>query len=176
MGVRTRNIIVDAGLYIGSADCIGRVTKIGAPTLKYKGIEINDLGSVGTYELNTGKLEKVDMKITLNCFYEDVFKEVANPFNPLDIVLRGNVMEYAGDELQRHKPLKLFARGTSKELPLLGEFSEHDNMSHEITLNLSAAREVVDNNELYHFDIPNDILIINGVDMRAQINANLGIV
>lgn len=170
-----RNIMIDANAYLGDNSLFGKFTTFETPKIKNTTIDVKDLGSIGTYKLPTGKIEALESKAILNSFYPDIFAEIANPYKAIDITLYSNIQNYTNDTVTSNQGTKLFIRGTSAEFPLLGDFKEHENLNTELKFNISAARLVVDGKELYNIDIPNNIFIVNGVDIREQINANLGL-
>ncbi|MDD3236808.1 MAG: phage major tail tube protein [Candidatus Gastranaerophilales bacterium] len=170
-----RNMLVDACIYVGANNCLGIASSVTSPVIKHKTIDVNDLGSCGSYKLNTGKVEAMTTKITLNSFYEEIFAQIANPCEAVEIAIYGDLMEYTGDKVTSHKGVKLFIRGTSEEFGLLGELKDHENMNYDMNFNLTMARLVVGGKERYHIDIPNNIHKVNGIDVRAEINKNLGI-
>lgn len=170
-----RNVIIDANAYIGDNLLFGKFSAFEMPVIKNTTIDCKDLGSSGTYKLPTGKIEALEAKATLNSFYSDVFATIANPYTAVDMTIYSNVQNYTNDTVTSNQSVKLFLRGTSAQFPLLGNFKEHENINTELTFNLSAARLVVDGVELYNIDIPNNIFVVNGVDIRAQVNANLGL-
>lgn len=171
-----RNLFTDCCVYIGSNDCFGRANSVSAPVIKNSKIELKDLGSIGAIKLSNGKIDAIESTINLNCFYEDVFKKIANPFSAVDIKVYGNFMEYENDSAVDNISSKLFMRGTSQEFGLLGDMKEHDNMEYEMKFDLTMARLVYKGKELYYIDIPNNIWIVNGVDVRRNILKNLGLV
>lgn len=174
MGIN-RNVFTDCCLYIGSNELFGKAKSIEPPTIQNKKVELSDLGSLGTIKLFNGKIEAMETTITLNSFYREVFEKIANPYKAVDIKAYGNFTEYENDTATENFGTKLFLRGTSQEFPLLGTMSEHDNMEYEMKFDLTMARLVQDNKELYYIDIPNNIYIVGGVDIRSDILRNLGL-
>lgn len=170
-----RNIFTDSCVYIGNNDCFGRANSVTPPTIKHSKIELKDLGTIGAIKLANGKIEAIETTINLNCFYPDVFKKVANPFSSVDLKVYSSFMEYENDSAVDNIGSKLFMRGTSQEFGLLGEMKEQDNMSYEMKFDLTMARLVHNGKELYYIDIPNNIWLVNGVDVRKDILKNLGL-
>ena len=170
-----RNIFTDANLYVGDLGCFGRANSITPPPIKNKKNELNDLGSIGAIKLSNGKIEALEATIKLNCFYPDIFRKIANPFAAVDLKAYANFMEYENDSAKDNIGAKLFMRGTSSEFALLGEMKEHDNMDYEMKFDLTMARLVYNGVEEYYIDIPNNIYIIGGIDVRADIMKNLGL-
>lgn len=174
MGVN-RNVFTDSCIYINSNDCFGRANSVTPPVIKNTKIELKDLGTVGAIKLSNGKVEALEATINLNCFYSDIFKEIANPFDAVSIKVYSNFVEYVNDAADSNVGSKLFMRGTSQEFGLLGEAKEHDNMTYEMKFDLTMARLVHNGSELYYIDIPNNIWVVNGVDIRSDILENLGL-
>lgn len=170
-----RNLFTDACVYIGGNECFGRANSVTPPTIKHTKIELKDLGTVGAIKLANGKIEAIETTVNLNCFYADIFSKIADPFSAVDIKLYSNFMEYENDTAKDNVCSKLFMRGTSQEFGLLGEMKEHDNMNYEMKFDLTMARLVYKGKELYYIDIPNNIWIVNGKDIREKILKNLGL-
>ena len=177
MGTTNRNVFTDACIYIGGNDCFGKASKVTPPSIKYGKHEIKDLGTIGAMNLPNGKInDALECTITLNSFYPDIFKKIANPFKAVDLKVYSNFTEFENDDATGNVGTKLFLRGSSQEFGLLGEQNQHDNMDYEMKFDLTMARLVVDNKELYYIDIPNNVFIIDGVDVRKDIVKNLGLV
>lgn len=172
----TRNVFTDACVYIGTNDCLGRANSVTPPTITHSTVELKDLGTVGAIKLSNGKIEALEATINLNSFYSDIFKKIANPFDAVDIKVYSNYVQYENDTAAENIGSKLFLRGTSQEFGLLGEQKEHDNMEYEMKFDVTMARLVYNGSELYYVDIPNNIWIVNGVDIRSSVLTNLGLV
>lgn len=173
---KNKRVFTDSCLYIGTNnDLFGRATSITPPSIKNKKVELSDLGSIGEIKLSNGKIEAIETTITLNSFYPDVFAKIANPFRAVELKAYENFVEYENEDAVENIGSKLFMRGTSQEFGLLGEMSEHDNMSYEMKFDLTMARLIDNGKELYYIDIPNNVFIVNGVDVREDILKNLGL-
>lgn len=170
----TTNVITDSLLYTGGNECFGRAKKITPPKITYGGVEIKDIASIGKLTLPNGKLEISDCNITLNSFYKEIFRKVANPFQAVEIKVYNNIFEFQNDTKIGSESVKLLMRCSSKELELLPEINEHDGKEHNIALNCSMVQLIVGNKEEYHVDVVNDIWIIDGVNIRDEIKRNLG--
>lgn len=170
----TTNVITDSLLYTSGNECFGRTKKITPPKITYGGVEIKDIASMGKLTLPNGKIEISDCNITLNSFYPEIFRKVANPFQGVEIKVYNNIFEFQNDTKLGSKSIKLLMRCSSKELDLLPEINEHDGKEYNLALNCSMVQLIVDNKEEYHADIVNDILMIGGVNIREEIKQNLG--
>lgn len=174
-----RNILIDSNVYIGNDgktyNLFGKVKSVTPPVIKNVNIEAKDLGSLGVYKINTGKIEAMETKVVLNSFYPDVFKSISNPFDSVYLKIYSNLMSYTNDKKDSDKLVKMFLRGTSAEFPLLGELKAHENIEYEMNFSISAARLVCGGEELYDVDIPNNIFKYSGNDLYDSIKQLLGI-
>lgn len=170
-----KRVMVDCNLYIGDKNCFATASEISTPEIKFKSVESETIASVGSADLNTGKIEPMEAKFTLTGFSEHVFGEIANPYKSVEITVYGNIMEYDGDEVCANKPAALFLTCSTSAFKLLADKKGHDNVSQEITVKPSAAKLQIDGKSLFEVDVNNNILKVNGKDLRSEINANLGL-
>lgn len=173
--IMKKQVMVDCNLYVGKNNCFATASEVVTPEIKYKTIEHSSIASVGTVDLPTGKLEKMEAKITLTGFSEEVFSDTANPFKSVELIVYGNLMKYDGDEVTENKPAKLYMTCSTSSFKPLGDKKEHDNVVQEITLTPSAVKLEVNGKALFEVDIDNNILKVGGKDLRSEINANLGL-
>jgi P2 family phage contractile tail tube protein len=171
----TTKVITDSLLYVEGGDCFGKAKKITPPKITYGGVEIKDISSIGTLTLNNGKIEPLTCEITLNSFYPEIFAKTANPYKAVNLKIYSNSFEYQNDTKTGSESIKLFMRCSPKEFGLLGEINEQDNMEYDMSFNVSMAQLIVGGRELYHIDFTNQIFVVDGVDIRGEILANLGL-
>lgn len=172
-----RNVITDACVYIGvNNDLFGRATKAVPPTIKFGEVNLKDLASMGELSLSNGKIDgALETEIVLNSYYKDVFEQISNPFEAVNMKICSNVMQFENDAVSDNTGLTLFMRGKSSEFPVLGELNEHDNMNYSMKFKCSMVRLIDNGKELYYIDIPNNIWKIKGIDIRKDIIKNLGL-
>lgn len=170
-----KQILTDANIFMGKNNCVAIGSQITPPDIKYESLEIKPLAGVGVYKVNTGKVEAMEAKIVLDCFYETIFDEVADPTAAVEMTIYGNLGVISGDSIISNKPAKLYLRGVSAQLPLLGDMKAQENINFELTFNISAARLEVNGAQLYEIDFQNNILKVGNKNLRAEINKNLGL-
>lgn len=170
-----QRVMTDAVIYVGQNSTFGIAKEVTVPQVKPVFLERKPVGGVGTQYLPNGKLDIDDLKVVLNSFYPDVFKEISNPFDAVSLKITANSMKFANGTVASHEPVELYIRGFSNEFGLLADMKEHDDSDYPMTFHLAKVRLIVGNKELYHVDFDNDVYIVNGVDVRADINKNLGL-
>mgnify|MGYP000008138440 CR=1 FL=1 len=170
-----QTVMVDCNFYIGDKNCFASATEVTVPPVKYKKTETSSISSIGTLKLSTGKIEALESKVKLSGFSSEVYEEIADPYSSVDVTVYGDLAVFEGNELTSHKPAVLYLTCSTSEFKPLGDKKEHDNIEQEITLDVSAFEFQVDGKTLHKVDVPNNILIVNGKDLRSAINANLGL-
>lgn len=170
-----KTMMVDCNFYIGDKNCFASATEVTVPSIKYKKVEFSSIASIGTQKLPTGKIEAMESKVKLSGFSSEVYEEIADPYSSVDVTVYGDLAVFEGDELTSHKPAVLYLTCSTSEFKALGDKKEHDNIEQEITLDVSAFELQVDGKTLHKIDISNNILIVNGKDLRSAVNSNLGL-
>lgn len=170
-----QRILTDAIIYIGQNSTLGTAKEVTVPQVKPVFVERKNLGGVGTQYLPNGKVDIDDVKVVLNSFYSDIFETIANPFGAVSLKITANSMKFANGEVDTHESVELYIRGRSNEFGLLADMKEHDDSDYPMNFHLSKVRLVVGGKEKYHVDFDNNVYIVNGVDVRAEINKNLGL-
>lgn len=172
--LKTR-IMSDCIVYIGDNNTLGTASEVTPPIVKPVYVDRQKLYGVGTESLPNGKVEVDDAKISMFSFYEQVLRNIANPFKAVNLKVTGNLMEFENGEVVSNKAADLYIRGRSTEFGLLCEAKGHDDSTSTLNFKVSKARLVVDNEEIIHVDIENDVYIVDGIDIRAEIKKNLGL-
>ena len=170
-----KTILVDANFYIGNKNCFATASEVTAPELKPKKIEFETMASIGTVKLPSGKFEALECKVKLTGFSPEVFEEVADTMNTVEVMVYSDIVEFNGDTVYRHIPAKLFMTCSASAFKVLGDKKGHENPEQEISFDVSAFTLEIDGKIINKVDYVNNILIVNGKDLRKEVNANLGI-
>ena len=170
-----QRILTDAVIYIGQNNTFGIAKEVTVPNVTPAYAERNNLATVGTQYLPNCKVSVDDVKILLDSFYPSVFASIANPLGAVNLKITANSMKFANGEVASHESVELYIRGRSKEFGLLGEMKGHDDSDYPMNFHLAKVRLICGGKELYHVDFDNNVYIVNGVDIRAVINKNLGL-
>lgn len=168
-------IITDCTLWLNGKNFIGRMNEYETPEINNLTADVNSTDSIGTIAQNILKVDKITSKATLNSFYKDAFEGIANPASELNFAIYGNAMEFNNGQLEKNISVRLISRATVPKFKLLPDFKAQEKSTWPIEFNHSMAALYYDGIEKYYIDIPNRIWRIDGVDLLAEINKNLGI-
>jgi P2 family phage contractile tail tube protein len=173
MAVRI-NKLTNANIYIGGVNKLGSAKEIELPTLTQKMADHEALGLYGTLQYASG-MEVMEGSITFNSFYADVFRALANPTQPVQLMLRGNLQTFEGGAagLVNEVAYVCHLVGVSKELSL-GTFAHHTNTDFETSWTFSSVKLEVAGVEEMVFDAAANIYRVGGVDILAAFRANIG--
>lgn len=167
------NLITNGNVYLKGANQLGKVKEVEPPKIKYKMVENKTLGMFGTSELPAG-IEKLESKFKFNSFYPDVFEKIANPYEQVDLQVRGNIQKFQNNTKVAEEPAVLFLGGVFNELPMFGSLKPQEGIEFDTTMSVNYAKLVVNNKELYEIDVINNICKIAGKDILAQYKLNIG--
>lgn len=167
------NRMTNANVYLTNKSMLGRAEEITLPDLKNIMSEHKALGMKGALEYASG-FEKMEAKIKWNGFYEDVFKQFANPYKALRLMARGSNEEWQGGDKVAEKPYVVYMTCQSKKTPL-GAFKQNDNVEFESEFSCTQVKIEYDGSVVLEFDAEANIFIVDGVDILADYRNNLGI-
>lgn len=170
-----KTIMVDCNLYVGNYNCFATASEVTAPELKPKKVEFETMASIGTVKLSSGKFEPLEAKIKLAGFSPEVFAEVADISSSVEVIVHSDLVRFNGDSVDKHLSTKLFMTCSASSFKALGDKKGHENVEQEISFDVSAFTLEIDGKVLNKVDFDNNILIVNGKDLRKEINANLGL-
>lgn len=166
------NRITNANLWINGNNLLGKAEEVTLPDIKAKQTEHKGLGMAGTLELPAG-LEKLEAKFKMAAFYPDVMKLAGNPYATASIQVRSNLETWAGQGLVNQVAVVAYLSGRFTNLPM-GTFKPKDNAEFELNMSVTAAKLVVDGQELYEVDVLNNVWKVNGIDVLSTYRANIG--
>jgi hypothetical protein len=164
--------IMNANVYTGAKDHLGRVSEAKLPELTAKIVEHVGLGMIGTIELPAG-LEAMSMTIKWAGYYADAAILGANPFQTQALQFRASHETYGADGRIAQVPLVIDVRGRWKKSGL-GTLKPQEAAEYEDELAVDYVKVTLDKRELVEVDILNNIWKVDGQDLLADFRANLG--
>lgn len=167
------NLITNANIYAAGNNLLGKAEEVQTPTLKIKTVENKALGQFGTSKLPAG-VEAMESKIKFNSFYTDVFNLISNPYNTVNIQVRGNIEKYANNTKTGDESAVLFMGGFFDEVPLLGSLKSQEKVEFQTSMQVNYAKLVVAGVELYEIDVINNIWNVGGNDLLLAYKINIG--
>lgn len=169
----TTNRIINANVYVGSGNMLGKIKEIEMPQINFKMVEHQVLGMLGTREFPTG-VDKLTAKIAWNSFYKEAIVGLGDPFADISIQVRASLEMWAsGGGMQERQPVVIFLRVTPTNLPG-GNFKQNEGMETETNLACSYARLTINGEDIYEVDVTNNILKIAGDDKLAVYRQHIG--
>lgn len=166
--------MTNANVYLNGSNMVGKASEVELPDVKFGTIEKNSLGGVGSIKLPNGKIEELVAKIKWECFYSDVAKMALNPYQSADIKIfsQKEIWDTAGRV--QEVPYKAFLTVIPQGLKL-PSFKAGEKVDSETSLTCTYLKVVEDGADILEIDLLNNIYKVNGVDLRANLRANLGI-
>lgn len=166
------NRLTNVNIYIDGINHLGKAEEVSLPDIKHKMAEHKAIGMIGTFELFAG-IDKMEAKIKWNAFYADVLRKAANPFQAVQLQIRGSIENYAATGRVSQVPLVTFVTATFKNYPL-GNFKQHDNAELESMLNVIYVRQEIDGEAVMELDVLANIFKVDGEDLLEVYRANIG--
>lgn len=166
------NKITNANVYINGNNLYGTVKEFQSPKIIQKMTEHEALGMIGSIELPSG-VEPMEAKAVWASIYANILEIVANPFQALNIQVRGSLETYNSQGRASEVPCVVFMTATCQNLPM-GDYKRHEPVELESDFKVSAARIEVNGVAIAEFDAFANIYKVNGVDIMANYKANTG--
>jgi uncharacterized protein len=164
--------ITNANIYINGVNLMERAEEVEIPNLKQKMVEHKGLGMAGSAEFWAG-VDKLEAKIKWASIYPEAEQYLNDPFTFQQIQVRSSIDRYLSNGRSAQLPLvylmtAAFKDGGSKM------FKQHENVDSTSTLTVYHAQLIIDGVEQFLYDVMANIYSVNGVDLLAQLRANLG--
>jgi hypothetical protein len=172
MAAPTISKIMNANLYTGAKDHLGRVAEAKLPEVAVKVIDHVGLGMIGTIQLPAG-LEAMTMTLKWAGHYPEAAILGANPFKTQALQFRANHETYGADGRIAQKPLVIDVRGRWTKSQL-GTLKPQEAAEYEDELTVDYVKVKLDGQELVEIDVLNNIWKVNGEDLLAEFRTNLG--
>lgn len=167
------NRLTNANIYINGISRLGKAEQVTLPMIKHMLAEHKALGMVGKMEFWSG-IDKMEMKIKWNSFYDDVMKLFGNPIKPMNLQVRGSLETYTSAGRTLEVPVVCYVTGSSKDFPM-GDFKQHDNVELESNMSVTYCRLEINGAVIVEIDVLSNIYSVAGTDILAQYRNNLGI-
>lgn len=166
------NKLVNANVYVNGNSFLGRAEEVTLPAIKAKTVEHKALGMVGVLELPAG-IEKLEAKIKWSSLYPEVLGNAANPYNPVQLQIRGSLETYNAMGRIAEVPVQCFMTATFKTFPGIG-IKHQDPAEVETELAVSYYKMVIDGRDIVEVDVFSNIWKVEGEDILAAYKANIG--
>lgn len=171
MGI-TVNKLTNANVHFNGVGHAGKAEEVTLPVVNAKMVEHKGLGMIGALEVPAG-LEKLTAKFKWSSLYPDVCKQIGNPYKAWPIQVRANLETYGAGGREKQVPVVAHLTGTFKNFPF-GQFKHLDPAEFETEMAVTSAKLVVDGKTIYELDVLNNVWKVDGEDLLAAFNKNLG--
>ena len=160
-------------LFIDGNNAYGKVEEVNNPEITAKVVEHKVLGGVGTVKLPSG-YDAMEASFKLNGPLDEVAAMSADIKTSHEIIFRGSVEGYNGQDIVSERPYVCIWRGTFAKSPG-GAQKQHENVELMYPMNITYYKLMIDGVSLAEIDFVNNILKVNGVDKLAKYKANVGL-
>jgi P2 family phage contractile tail tube protein len=167
------NKLYNANVYVDGNSYLGRTEEFELPKIIPMMVEHKALGMVGKIELPSG-WDKMDATLKWNSFYPDAMRKAANPYQSVQMQLRGSLETWTSGGRTAQQRYVVFMTVQFKDFPT-GAFKQQENAEFESPLNVLYIRVEVGGQPIVEFDPLANIYKVDGVDVLEQYRANLGI-
>jgi len=149
---------------------IGLADEITLPKISSKKTTLSGSGILGEIDAPVpGQIESSEMKIKWNHLYSDAAR-MMNPNETVQITIRAAQQTANKEGGVVYKGLRIVCSGHPKEIDL-GTLKRGDTMGATTTLELLTYKVEVDSQVIFDIDKLGGKYVVNGVDLRAEINA-----
>jgi P2 family phage contractile tail tube protein len=165
--------LYNANVYLdGDLNLLGRASEITLPEVVAKIEEHRALGMVGTVELPTG-IETLVAKVKWQSFFADAMARSLNPFRAVKLQVRSSLEVYEAEGRIEQVPVVCAMTARFKKSPL-GGFKAGEHQEREEELSVTYLKLTVGDRELVEIDVVENIWLVDGEDLLAAYNTNLG--
>jgi len=165
--------VMDANVYVNNTSKHGQASEITCPDVSYKMDDFQALGLVGTPKYFSG-LEAMEATIKWTYPDNDAQIALANPFQPVELMIRSNKMVLENDAVVDNQPVTIYLRALPTKHPG-GSFKAKEAVEVEHTFAVNRYKLEVNGEEIIEIDVPNNIFRIGGEDILSDYRTNLGI-
>ena len=149
---------------------IGLADEITLPKISSKKTTLSGSGILGEIDAPVpGQIESSEMQIKWNHLHSDAAR-MMNPNETVQITIRAAQQTANKEGGVVYKGLRIVCSGHPKEIDL-GTLKRGDTMGATTTLELLAYKVEVDSQVIFDIDKLGGKYVVNGVDLRAEINA-----
>ncbi len=173
MSKTLNNQLSNCVVYIDGNCMLGRAEDIKLPVIKFKQDDKSSLGMVGTFKQVMG-LESMEGDIKWNSFYADVWQKILNPYQAVQLQIRGSLETWVGGSRTDEQPYVVLLSVNFSEVPG-GDFKPRAAAEFPSKFSASYMKQIVAGQEVLEYDAMNNIYKVGGVDMLEQYRLNLGL-
>ena len=149
---------------------IGLADEITLPKISSKKTTLSGSGILGEIDAPVpGQIESSEMQIKWNHLYSDAAR-MMNPKEKVQITISAAQQTANKEGGVVYKGLRIVCSGHPKEIDL-GTLKRGDTMGATTTLELLTYKVEVDSQVIFDIDKLGGKYVVNGVDLRAEINA-----
>lgn len=149
---------------------IGLADEITLPKISSKKTTLSGSGILGEIDAPVpGQIESSEMQIKWNHLYSDAAR-MMNPNETVQITIRAAQQTANKEGGVVYKGLRIVCSGHPKEIDL-GTLKRGDTMGATTTLELLTYKVEVDSQVIFDIDKLGGKYVVNGEDLRAEINA-----
>ena len=169
----TTNNIANANIYINGKNLLGRAASIKLPELTAVMNERKSLGMIGKIKVPSGGFEAMEGDINWNSFYPDVAAMMANPFASVQLQCRSSVETFGSTGREAEAELVTILTVTFHKNPL-GDYKHLENAEFASSYTATYIKQLINGKEILEFDALANIYRVNGQDLLAKYNNNIG--
>lgn len=161
--------IVNARVYLNGTDLVGKaaeVSGIGAP--KVKTADFDAIGMISGIKL-PANLEQTEVKISWTCFYSDISDFLYTPYRVVDFQVRGFRENYGSNGLESTSQVTATFGGVITDNSSGTTIKNGEPVKLETTIAITRAKLVIDNKEIYNYDVSTNTYKIGGKDIHSTI-------
>lgn len=153
-------------MYINGTSHTGKAQEVDTPDLSFIQAEHKGLGLFGKMDFTSG-LDKLTARIKWDSFYPDVLNGVGNPYESVQIMVRGPLEVFEGGKKIETKQVSFVMTASSKNWPST-KFKHQDNAEMETNFSVTRSKLIIDGATIHEVDVEANILVMNGVDVLAD--------
>ena len=169
---QTSNVFEDAVCWINGRSLAGHIKEIELPTVTWTTVEHEALGMLGTPEYPV-RIEPLECTITWADFYQSLAIAAANPFESINLQVRGNIGEYGAQGKIRDVSMVVQMTGRFLENSL-GNLSPGEAGEYESVFKSTYIKQTFDGSDILEVDINIPVYRVSGQDMLQNFRRNLG--
>ncbi len=166
------NKITNCNVFVNGTNHCGKAEEVKLPDVMQKMADHKGLGMIGTVELPAG-LDKMSCTIKWTSMYPDVMKAEGDPYKANSLQFRGSLETWGAAGRTAQVPVVALVTGTFKKFPG-GTWKAGDPVERESELAVSYYKLSIDGKDVVEVDFYANIYKVDGVDVVAQFNQNLG--
>jgi len=162
-----------ANVYVEGQGHAGAIEEIDLPSLKWAGADLKTIAMVGKSKLPTSLDElKVTMKGHLQA---DIVAVASDPTRFRNVQIRSNSVKWGGEGIEEEVAAVVYARGWFEEVNLGSVKGQENASGAQYVLHCVACKLQIGARVLFDIDLYQSKVVIDGTDVFATSNANLGI-